>query len=60
MSDAKKLKSLEAEREIEASLAHRWARQAKAGKQIEGFDLFGPVSAVTGGGVSKRSLLIAA
>ena len=39
--------------EIEASLAQRWARQAKAGKKIEGFDLFGPVSAVTGGGVSN-------
>ena len=39
--------------EIEASLAQRWARQVKAGKKIEGFDLFGPVSAVTGRGVSN-------
>ena len=39
--------------EIEASLAQRWARQVKAGKKIEGFDLFGPVSAVTGGDVSN-------
>ena len=39
--------------EIEASLAQRWARQAKAGKKIDGLDLFGPVSAVSGGGTSK-------
>jgi IS5 family transposase len=39
--------------EIEASLAQRWARQVKAGKKIEGFDLFGPVAVVTGGGVSN-------
>ena len=39
--------------EIEASLAHRWARQVKAGKKIEDLDLFGPVSAVAGGGVSN-------
>ena len=39
--------------EIEASLAQRWARQVKAGKKIEDLDLFGPVSAVTGGGTSN-------
>ena len=39
--------------EIEASLAQRWARQVKAGKKIEDLDLFGPVSAVAGGGVSN-------
>lgn len=39
--------------EIEASLAQRWARQAKAGKKIEDLDLFGPSMAVTGGGVSN-------
>jgi hypothetical protein len=39
--------------EIEASLAQRWARQAKAGKKIEGLDLFGPVSVVAGGGTSN-------
>ena len=39
--------------EIEASLAQRWARQAKAGKKIDGLDLFGPVSAVAGGGISN-------
>jgi transposase, IS5 family len=39
--------------EIEASLAQRWARQAKAGKKIEGFDLFGPVVGVAGGGISN-------
>lgn len=39
--------------EIEASLAQRWARQVKAGKKIEDLDLFGLVSAVSGGGVSS-------
>jgi len=39
--------------EIEACLAQRWARQVKAGKKIEDMDLFGPVSAVAGGGVSN-------
>ena len=39
--------------EIEASLAQRWARQVKAGKKIEDLDLFGPVSAVAGGGLSN-------
>jgi IS5 family transposase len=39
--------------EIEASLAQRWARQVKAAKKIEDLDLFGPVSAVAGGGVSN-------
>jgi hypothetical protein len=36
--------------EFEASLPQRWARQVKAGKKIEGLDLFGPVSVVAGGG----------
>ena len=39
--------------EIEASLARRWARQVKAGKKIEDLDLFCPVSAVAGGGLSN-------
>lgn len=39
--------------EIEASLAQRWARQVKAGKKIEDLDLFGPFSALSGGGVSN-------
>ena len=39
--------------EIEASLAHRWDRQVKAGKKIEDLELFGPVSTVSGGGVSN-------
>jgi IS5 family transposase len=39
--------------EIEGSLAQRWARQVKAGKKIEDLDLFCPVSAVAGGGVSN-------
>ena len=38
-------------KEIEACLAKRWARQVKTGKKIEDLDLFGPVSAVAGGGV---------
>ncbi len=36
--------------EIEASLAQHRARQVKAGKKIDGLDLFGPVTAVAGGG----------
>ena len=39
--------------EIEAFLSQRWARPLKAGKKIEDLDLFGPVSAVAGGGVSN-------
>jgi IS5 family transposase len=39
--------------EIEAPLAQRCARQVKAGKKIKDLDLFGPESAVTGGGVSN-------
>ncbi len=39
--------------EFVASLAQRWARQVKAGKKIEGLDLFGPVSFVAGGGNSN-------
>jgi transposase, IS5 family len=39
--------------EIEASLAQRWGRQVKAGKKAEDLDLFGPVSALSVGGISK-------
>ena len=39
--------------QIEASLAQRWARQVKAGKNIEDLDLFGPVAGVVAGGVSN-------
>ncbi len=39
--------------EIEASLAQRWVRQVKAGKKIDDLDLVGPVSSVTGGGISN-------
>ena len=40
--------------EIEASLSHRFARAAKAGKQIEDIDLFGPAAVVlSASGVSK-------
>jgi len=39
--------------EIEASLAHQFARQVKAGKQIEDIGLFGPEVKVVGGGKSN-------
>ena len=42
--------------EIEASLAHRFARQAKAGKKIEdldNMDFFGATVSLSGGGVSN-------
>ena len=39
--------------EIEASLAHRFARQVRAGKKLEDVDLFGSNSTVVGGGVSR-------
>jgi IS5 family transposase len=39
--------------EIEASLAHQFARQVKAGKQIEGIGLFGSEVKVVGGGKSN-------
>ena len=39
--------------EIEASLAHRFARQAKAGKKIEDIDLFGATVVLNGAGVSN-------
>ena len=39
--------------EIEASLSQRWARQVKAGKRVDDLDLFGPVSTVSGGGISN-------
>ena len=39
--------------EIEASLAHQFARQVEAGKQIEDIGLFGPEVKVVGGGKSN-------
>jgi transposase, IS5 family len=39
--------------EIEASLAHRFARQVRSGKKIEGMDMFGPTQALAGSGVSN-------
>ena len=39
--------------EIEASLAHNFARKVKAGKKVEDIGLFGPEVKVVGGGVSK-------
>ena len=39
--------------EIESSLAHRFARAAKAGKQIEDIDLFGATVSLSGAGISK-------
>lgn len=38
--------------ELEASLAHRFARQVRAGKRIEDMDLFGPSVSVVGSGVA--------
>jgi IS5 family transposase len=39
--------------EIEASLAHLFARQVRAGKKIEDSDLFGATEMIAGAGVSK-------
>ena len=39
--------------EIEASLAHLFARQVRAGKKIEDSDLFGATEVIAGAGVSK-------
>jgi transposase, IS5 family len=39
--------------EIEASLAHRFARQVRTGKPIEDLGLFGPTASVAGAGVSN-------
>ena len=38
--------------EIEASIAHRFARRVRSGQKIEDQDLFGPMSTVVGAGVS--------
>jgi hypothetical protein len=40
-------------KEIEASLAHRFAREVKAGKKIDDVDLFGATSVLSGAGVSN-------
>lgn len=39
--------------ELEASLAHRFARRVRAGKRIEDLDFFGLTVALAGAGVSK-------
>ena len=39
--------------EIEASLAHRFARQVRSGKKIEDMDMFGATQIVAGTGVSN-------
>ena len=39
--------------EIEASLAHNFARKVKAGKTVEDIGLFGPTVQVVGGGMSN-------
>jgi IS5 family transposase len=39
--------------EIEASLAHKFSRQVREGKQIEDIGLFGPETRVVGGGISN-------
>ncbi len=41
--------------EIEAYLAPRWVRRVNADKKIEELDLFGPVAAVSVGGISKAA-----
>jgi len=41
--------------EIEASLAHRFARQVRSGKKIEDMDMFGATQIVAGAGVSNAS-----
>lgn len=38
---------------LEAAIAHRFARQAKAGQRVKEIDLFGPVTQVVGAGVSQ-------
>ena len=38
--------------ELEASLAHRFARQVRAGKRVEDVDLFGPAVSVAGAAVA--------
>ena len=39
--------------EIEASLAHRFARQVRSGKKIEDMDMFGATQITAGAGVSN-------
>ena len=39
--------------EIEASLAHNFARKVKAGKQVDDIGLLGPTVQVVGGGMSN-------
>lgn len=38
--------------EIEASLAHRFARRLRSGKNIEGMDMFGPTEALAAAGAA--------
>jgi IS5 family transposase len=51
--------------QIEASLAENFKRQVKAGKEVDGIDLFGPTQQTVGGGISnagrpRRSLRLMA
>lgn len=39
--------------ELEAAVAHRFARQVRRGRQVTDIDLFGPTTAVVGGGTSN-------
>ena len=39
--------------EIEASLAHRFARQVSSGKKVKGMDMFGPTQPMAGAGASN-------
>jgi transposase, IS5 family len=40
--------------QIEAALAPAFAHKDRAGRVVEGSDLFGPTAAVVGGGISAR------
>ena len=40
-------------KEIEASLAHRFARQVRSGKKIENMDMFRATTIIAGAGVSN-------
>lgn len=39
--------------ELEASVAHRFARQVRTGKKVADIDLFGPTAVVVGGSISN-------
>lgn len=43
--------------ELEASVAHRFARQLRTGKKVADIDLFGPTAVVVGGSMSNAGRL---